>query len=90
MAPVNQSSARSSSSLKYQVGRDFYVEDQRMQGIVRKKAQTPLQSLSGAANKEVSSAGYQFGSCCSGAGPSHTAVRYCLQRWHKLNSMEKN
>lgn len=89
MALVVLTSAWSSSSPKYQVGWDFYVEDQRMHRIVRRKAQTPP-SLSGAANKEVSSAGYQFGSCCSGAGPSHTAVRYCLQRWHKLNSMEKN
>lgn len=50
----------------------------------------PPPSPSGAANKEVSSAGCQFGSCCSGAGPSHTAIRYCLQRRHKLNSTEKN
>lgn len=89
MALVSLSSARSNSSLKYQVGRDFCVEDQRTHRIVRKKAQNPS-TLSGAADKEVNSAGYQFGGSCSGAGPSHAAVRYCLQRWHKLNSMEKN
>lgn len=46
-----------------------------MHRIMRKKAQT-LSNLSGAANKEVNSAGYQFGGCCSGAGSSHSQVLF--------------